>query len=83
MPGTVIGVLVAEGDSVSAGQSVAIVEAMKMEHTLIASAAGVVSAVHARQGQPIGLDDPVVTISASDAPPVQENARNEHREESR
>lgn len=83
MPGTIIGVLVAEGDSVSAGQSVAIVEAMKMEHTLIASTDGVVTAVHARQGQPIGLDDPVVTISASDAPPVQENARHEQREESR
>ena len=64
MPGTVIALLVAEGDDVAIGQTVAIVEAMKMEHTLVASAAGVVATVHARQGQPVRLDEPVVTIAA-------------------
>ena len=83
MPGMVIDVLVAEGDAVSAGQPVAIVEAMKMEHTLIASLDGVVSIVHAAKGRPIGLDEPVVTIAASDASPVLENASNEEREEPR
>ena len=83
MPGTVIDILVAEGDSVSAGQAVAIVEAMKMEHTLIASADGVVTVIHASQGQPIGLDDPVVTIAAAGAPPVHDNASNDEREEPR
>ena len=81
MPGTVIDLLVAEGDTVSAGQAVAIVEAMKMEHTLIASTAGVVTIVHARQGQPIGLDEPVVTIAASAAPFVNEGASHEQSEE--
>jgi acetyl-CoA/propionyl-CoA carboxylase biotin carboxyl carrier protein len=71
MPGTVIALLVAEGDDVAAGQTVAIVEAMKMEHTLVASAAGVVATVHARQGQPVDLDEPVVTIVA--APPEHED----------
>jgi acetyl-CoA/propionyl-CoA carboxylase biotin carboxyl carrier protein len=83
MPGTVIEVLVAEGDEVSAGQAVAIVEAMKMEHTLVASTDGVVTIVHARKGQPIGLDDPVVSVAASDTPPVHESAGNEEREEPR
>jgi acetyl-CoA/propionyl-CoA carboxylase biotin carboxyl carrier protein len=64
MPGTVIALLVAEGDDVAIGQTVAIVEAMKMEHMLVASAAGVVATVHARQGQPVRLDEPVVTIAA-------------------
>jgi acetyl-CoA/propionyl-CoA carboxylase, biotin carboxylase, biotin carboxyl carrier protein len=83
MPGTVIDVLVAEGDTVSAGQPVAIVEAMKMEHTLIASIDGVVTIVHAGQGQPIGLDDPIVTIAASDAPHMQHSATNDDHEEPR
>jgi acetyl-CoA/propionyl-CoA carboxylase biotin carboxyl carrier protein len=73
MPGRVTAVLVAEGDHVSAGQAVAIVEAMKMEHTLRASADGVVTAVHARQGQSVGLDEPVVTITAAPAPPDHSN----------
>jgi acetyl-CoA/propionyl-CoA carboxylase biotin carboxyl carrier protein len=81
MPGTVIDVLVAEGDSVSAGQPVAIVEAMKMEHTLIASTDGVVTVIHARPGQPIGLDDPIVTIASSNAPSAHEGASNAEREE--
>ncbi|HEX6657254.1 MAG TPA: biotin carboxylase N-terminal domain-containing protein [Ilumatobacter sp.] len=66
MPGTVIALLVAEGDDVAVGQTVAIVEAMKMEHMLVASAAGVVATVHAREGQPVRLDEPVVTIAAAE-----------------
>ena len=81
MPGTVIDVMVAEGDLVEAGQAVAIVEAMKMEHTLVASTTGVVTIVHASRGQPIGLDDPVVTVAASVAP--VNDASNEEREEPR
>jgi acetyl-CoA/propionyl-CoA carboxylase biotin carboxyl carrier protein len=65
MPGTVIALLVAEGDDVAVGQTVAIVEAMKMEHMLVASAAGVVATVHAREGEPVRLDEPVVTIAAA------------------
>jgi len=81
MPGTVIDVLVAEGDSVSAGQPVAIVEAMKMEHTLIASTDGVVAIVHVRPAQPIGLDDPVVTIASPDPPSAHEGASKAERKE--
>ena len=65
MPGTVIS-LVAEGDDVAVGQTVAIVEAMKMEHMLVASAAGVVATVHAARVT-VRLDEPVVTIAAAAA----------------
>ncbi|AXK46674.1 acetyl/propionyl/methylcrotonyl-CoA carboxylase subunit alpha [Brachybacterium saurashtrense] len=42
MPGTVTAVLVADGDPVTAGQAVLVVEAMKMEHTLLAPEPGTV-----------------------------------------
>ena len=81
MPGVATAVLVAEGDVIAAGQKVAIIEAMKMEHTLMASVDGKVTAVHARQGQPVGLDDPVVTISAVEVPDKRENASQDEPEE--
>jgi acetyl/propionyl-CoA carboxylase alpha subunit len=64
MPGTVIAVDVAVGDVVTAGQAVAIVEAMKMEHTLTAPTDGTVAEVHASIGGSVALDAPVVTITA-------------------
>jgi 3-methylcrotonyl-CoA carboxylase alpha subunit len=42
MPGTVIKVLVSEGESVSEGQPLLVLEAMKMEHTVVAPYAGTV-----------------------------------------
>lgn len=51
MPATVIGVHVAPGDRVSRGQTLVVLEAMKMELPLRASGDGVVRAVHCREGQ--------------------------------
>ena len=82
MPGTVIALLVAEGDDVAVGQTVAIVEAMKMEHMLVASAAGVVATVHAREGEPVRLDEPVVTIAAA-AHDDEHEHDHEHEHENR
>jgi 3-methylcrotonyl-CoA carboxylase alpha subunit len=42
MPGKIIQVLVKPGDAVKRGQAIAILEAMKMEHTLAAQADGVI-----------------------------------------
>ncbi len=50
MPGLVVRVNVAVGDTVSAGQGLVVVEAMKMENELRAGSAGVVSAIHATPG---------------------------------
>jgi len=41
MPGTVTAVLVADGDTVSAGDAVVAIEAMKMEHRVVATVDGV------------------------------------------
>ena len=60
MPGTVIEVLVSVGDEVDAGQTVAVMEAMKMEHLLTAPNAGVVNAVHASAGA--SVDEGAVLI---------------------
>ena len=67
MPGTVIAVAVEQGATVSAGQTVAIVEAMKMEHALTSPADGVVETVHVAAGGRVALDQPIVTITADEA----------------
>ena len=46
MPGRVVSVSVAVGDRVQARQALAVVEAMKMEHTLTAPGAGAITAVN-------------------------------------
>jgi biotin carboxyl carrier protein len=53
MPGRVTAVLVAEGDRVRKGQALVQLEAMKMEHTLAAGAAGVVKKLSAEVGQQV------------------------------
>ena len=65
MPGTVISVQVAVGDEVAAGDVVAIVEAMKMEHALRAPIDGVVVEVHAAPGASVALDQPVLRVDTS------------------
>jgi 3-methylcrotonyl-CoA carboxylase alpha subunit len=54
MHGKVVAVFVAAGETVEKGQRVAIVEAMKMEHSLVAPRAGTVSEVAVEPGQQVG-----------------------------
>ncbi len=67
MPGTVIAVMVAPGDATDAGAALVTVEAMKMEHTLRASAAGTVAAVLVAVGDRVALDQDLVRWEAGDA----------------
>ncbi len=53
MPGVVTQVLVHDGEAVTAGQALVIVEAMKMEHVVRALRAGIVKAVRVRQGEQV------------------------------
>jgi propionyl-CoA carboxylase alpha chain len=57
MPGLITALHVGEGDSVEAGQPLAVVEAMKMENILRAEKAGTVSKIAAAQGDSLAADD--------------------------
>ncbi|HET7247202.1 MAG TPA: biotin carboxylase N-terminal domain-containing protein [Streptosporangiaceae bacterium] len=57
MPGTVLAVHVAAGDTVAQGQLLMIVEAMKMEHRITAPRAGAVGEVRARPGDQVNGGD--------------------------
>ncbi|GAA2730230.1 acetyl/propionyl/methylcrotonyl-CoA carboxylase subunit alpha [Actinocorallia aurantiaca] len=63
MPGTVLAVKVAEGDQVAEGQPVVIVEAMKMEHTIVAAVAGTVARLPVRAGAQVALDAVLAEIT--------------------
>ncbi len=64
MPGLVVRIEVEVGQSVVAGQSIVIVEAMKMENDLVAEADGIVSAVHVEPGQTVDKDQLLVDLAA-------------------
>jgi len=64
MPGLLMKVLVSEGDTVTAGQDLAIIEAMKMENTLTASIAGTVSRIVATPGESLAVDDVIMEFES-------------------
>lgn len=66
MPGTVIAVEVADGDDVTEGQPVIVIEAMKMEHTLEATCDGRVK-IHAAVGQKVGTGEVLAEVIAADS----------------
>ena len=66
MQGTVISIAVAVGDAVPAGAEVAVMEAMKMEHVITASAGGVVRALHAEAGDTLWENQLLLTLEASE-----------------
>lgn len=63
MPGNVVDVLVREGDTVTAGQSVLITEAMKMETEIHTSVDGTVQAVHVSKGDRITPGEVLIEIA--------------------
>jgi len=63
MPGTVIDVLVKEGDKVEAGDPVLITEAMKMETEIQAPIAGTVKTVYVTKGDSINPDETLIEIN--------------------
>jgi acetyl-CoA/propionyl-CoA carboxylase biotin carboxyl carrier protein len=62
MQGTIIKVLVVVGEEVEAGQTVAILEAMKMENAIAAELTGKVVEVKVAPGDTVGSGDTVVVI---------------------
>ncbi|MEE9322863.1 MAG: acetyl/propionyl/methylcrotonyl-CoA carboxylase subunit alpha [Granulosicoccus sp.] len=63
MPGLLTKVLVAEGDVVTAGQDLAIIEAMKMENTLTAAVDGTVRKVVASTGESLAVDAIIIEFT--------------------
>lgn len=63
MPGLLTSLLVDAGDTVQAGQDVAIIEAMKMENVLKAEARGTVAEVHVKQGDNLNVDDLILSLA--------------------
>lgn len=53
MPGTILSFNVSVGDTVSEGQVLAILEAMKMENELVAPASGKVKSIHVEKGSSV------------------------------
>jgi pyruvate carboxylase subunit B len=62
MPGSIVDVLVNEGDSVKAGDPVLVTEAMKMETEIQAPIGGTVSKIHVSKGDTVNPDEVLVEI---------------------
>ena len=56
MPGLVISIAVGEGQEVKTGETLAVVEAMKMENVLRAERDGVVKKIYAKKGDSLAVD---------------------------
>ena len=65
MPGLVLRLMVEVGESVSSGQGVLVLEAMKMENELKAPVGGVVKALHVVVGEAVGKNTPLVEIAVA------------------
>ncbi|QTC86699.1 acetyl-CoA carboxylase biotin carboxylase subunit [Brevundimonas pondensis] len=63
MPGLVVDIPVTVGQEVKSGETVAIIEAMKMQNILKAERDGVVKAVGAKAGDPVAADDVLVEFA--------------------
>ena len=66
MPGKVVAVLVAAGDAVKAGQPLAVMEAMKMEHTIAAPRDGVVDHVLYAVGDQVAEGGELLRLAGAD-----------------
>jgi biotin carboxyl carrier protein len=65
MPGKVTKILVQEGNVVSQGQAVLVMEAMKMEYTLKADIDGEIEVIHCSAGEQVALGKALVKIKPS------------------
>jgi biotin carboxyl carrier protein len=66
MPGLVLDVLVGEGDQVERGDTLVLLEAMKMELRITAPSSGRVTKVHCQAGQVVERGQALVEIAAGD-----------------
>lgn len=62
MPGVVVAAHVVVGEKVASGQPLVSVEAMKMEHVVVAPTAGMVTEVRVQPGQAVALEEVLVDV---------------------
>ena len=63
MPGKLIKLLVKEGDTVEEGQALCVVEAMKMENTLLAEKKCMINKIKFRQGDIVSVDETIMEFN--------------------
>ncbi|MGJ8569662.1 MAG: acetyl-CoA carboxylase biotin carboxylase subunit [Hoeflea sp.] len=63
MPGLIVSIAVSEGDEVQEGQTLAIVEAMKMENVLKAERKGIVSRIPVKAGDSLAVDEIIMEFA--------------------
>lgn len=61
--GKVVGIAVSPGDVVEVGQSVGVLEAMKMENEIKSERGGTVQSIHVQAGQSVDTGDILVTLA--------------------
>ena len=66
MPGSVTRIVAEVGDRVVAGQLVLVMEAMKMEHEIVAPASGVLAELRVGAGAQVNVGDVLATVTASE-----------------
>ena len=62
IPGTILKVLVADGDEVEEKQPIAVIEAMKMETNILASTKGKIAKIHVKEGQQVKAGELIAKI---------------------
>ncbi len=78
MPGLVVSIPVSPGEQVERGQTVAVLEAMKMENDLSTPRSGIVKEIKVAQGQAVNQGQPLVIVGepAGAARTAEENGEN-------
>ncbi len=62
MPGRILKILVSEGEKVRKKQSLAIVEAMKMEHEIKSALDGIVKKINFKENQMVDTEEPILEL---------------------
>jgi biotin carboxyl carrier protein len=66
MPGTVVSIAVGEGDEVTTGQTLVVIESMKMQSEMTASRDGKVERVHLEVGETFDRGDALISLEPED-----------------
>lgn len=63
MPGTILDVKDKVGDSITKGQVIAVLEAMKMENDIVAPEAGKIASINVNKGDSVNTGDIIATLA--------------------